>query len=313
MSSWEVAHMPEALWAAYERWDSAGRPAQAPSEWKRESWARRFPDFSGLFGRLDGVALNRQTAIKHAPVVDSEPTAVEAFLIAMMWGYGNVGFGPYRTRRVLTRDETEELTPEGGPVAKDLLEVARKARGEGGLSAFSDVAQKRNEDAGYLKWLGPAFGSKYIYIVTAKHSPEILTPVMDSVVRDWFKRNVPGRRLKLDNWDTESYEYYVESLKTWATEIRERSGRDVRIDEVEYLIFTGDAEDDGESRQSRAAEAAELPLPDLFDQLRDRAATALYGDAAGSIIDGLELLLNPDIASSPEQRAYAEGLGADPR
>ncbi len=134
----------------------------------------------------------------------------------MIWGYGPVGYGPWRTARVLT-DNTR--------AAERLAEVARIAQDHGGAAAFRDLADKR------LRYLGVAFGTKYLRFVTAaEFSQHPSTPILDAVVRRWLITHA-HTRLNIDDWRPSTYDRYLALLTSWATQL------DLTADKVEELIF----------------------------------------------------------------------------
>ncbi len=209
----------------------------------------------------------------------------------MLWGYGPVGYGAFRTRRIL--DEPE--------ASRALLEVATVAQAEGGLAAFALICERRHHDAGYLKWLGPAFGTKYLYFLTAAIDPDRATPVMDAVVRRWFSKHVPDQKLIVDTWNEPSYRKFLDCLETWSDELSSLGRTKVTMDDVEYLIFAdgNNFEDNAEWRESWDAEALELPVSELIDQLRARVSANLGdGSEAMSHLDELEQALTLSVPRS---------------
>jgi hypothetical protein len=66
----------------------------------------------------------------------------------MVWGHGRVGYGAYRTARVLT---------DNPGAAAVLMSVADEARRHGGPAAFERLATDR------LAGLGVAFATKYLF------------------------------------------------------------------------------------------------------------------------------------------------------
>lgn len=243
------------------------------------------PEHSGFFESLGTDRLDRTRAVELAPAIEDETSAVQVFLLAMLWGYGPVGYGPFRTRRILDRPEA----------ASELLEVAREAEQHGGLAAFELVARRREQGVTFLKWLGPAFGTKYIYFLTAndpKHPP---APVMDSVVNRWFLTHSPECPLITDYWHAPSYETYLASLDRWAEDLGREFQCSIRPDDIEYLIFASGSRFEGNQwSESWDAEVREASPAFLFDQLRALAGNG-PGDShrAGQLIDELESLLGP--------------------
>ncbi|GAA4282952.1 hypothetical protein GCM10022261_04830 [Brevibacterium daeguense] len=276
--------MPEALIETYKRWDRAGRPTQVASTWNPEIWIRGLPEYAEFFEDLGSEGLDRVQAVEKSPEVVDEETAVRVFLLAMLWGYGRAGYGPFRTKRILDRPEAKA----------ELLEVAQVAQQEGGLAAFARVAERRQQSREFLKWLGPAFGTKYIYFVTAKHPELQPAPVMDAVVDRWFGTHAPGRRIVVNDWDTRSYQTFLDSLTEWAEAIDENFGHDIRIDDVEYMIFAEGSRFEGNTwSESWDAEQREIPAPLLFDQLRALASASSDEDRAEKLIEELEDMFGP--------------------
>lgn len=275
--------MPEVLAHTYERWNRASRPAQVASHWNPKAWSRQLPQYASFFDDLGTDHLNRVEAVEKAPVVVDENTAVEVFLLAMLWGYGPVGYGPFRTRRILDRPEAKS----------ELLEVARVAHQEGGLAAFELVAARRRAST-FLKWLGPAFGTKYIYFLTAKDRGSQPAPVMDAVIYRWFRKHTPDRPLRVGYWDSASYRRFLDSLAEWAQEIGHRYGHEVGLDDVEYLIFAEGSRFEGnEWSESWEAEQHAATPALLFDQLRALASSSIGGHRVEDLIGELESLLVP--------------------
>lgn len=176
--------VPAALTDAIRRWQAQGGAAQPPIRWSRAAWRRYFPgqrDFlDALPERVDRAEVTSQAA--HATTPEG---AERAFLAAMIWGYGRVGYGPWRTARVLT---------ENPAAAERLAEAAVVARDHGGLAAFRALADKP------LRYLGVAFGTKYLRFVTAKLSADrVGAPILDAVVGRWFATHT-GLRLMIDEW-----------------------------------------------------------------------------------------------------------------
>lgn len=279
--------IPTALKTAYTQWSGHGRPTQIASQWNTDAWVGRLSDHEAFLRGLDTNRLNRDQVVDVAPDIENEETAVHVFLLAMLWGYGTVGYGPYRTHRILSRPEAKTA----------LYEVAQAAQQYGGLSAFELIADRRKRSGSFLKYLGPAFGTKYIYFVTAQADRKESTPVMDAVVQRWFREHVEDCPLTVVWWHTESYRKYLRCLDTWAGELEKEFGDPIRRDEVEYLIF---ASGSGFERNSWV-ESWEAGIPaSPIDQLRDRVSGLPVAEEAEALIDKLEKLLkSSDEGDSP--------------
>ncbi|WP_155807489.1 8-oxoguanine DNA glycosylase OGG fold protein [Brevibacterium sp. VCM10] len=276
---------PDALITTYERWRQAGRPTQVPSKWNQKSWTNQLGQYEDFFKELKGDPIDRKQAVQLAPVVTNEEEAVQVFLLAMLWGYGLVGYGPFRTRRILDRPEA----------AAELFEVAHVAQSDGGLAAFKLIADRRNGgERSFLKWLGPAFGTKYIYFLTAKNNPQEPAPVMDAVVYRWFRKHAPDRKLRVGFWHTPSYKQFLNSLEEWAADISQQFDQEIQIDDVEYLIFAEGSRFEGNDwSESWEAEQRVASPSLLFDQLRALANSSHNELQSLALITELEGLLLP--------------------
>ncbi|MBE9404269.1 hypothetical protein M4D54_01965 [Brachybacterium sp. p3-SID1565] len=254
--------IPQALIDAHKQWVNAGKRPQGAFRWRPEAWERRFSRRGGLIiSGVDAAEAVRTISIAaktrfngndelidrdlvrslHAPDLlrpggsDDTRAVVTAFIAAMIWGYGATGYGPYRTERVLTAD------PEA---VRHLCEIARIAQDPSReqLDAFSAVADKKRH--GELKYLGPAFGTKFLYFLTSAADGVRSTPVMDAVVRRWFSIEA-GVALTTSWWDSTSYATFLEALDDWGAALAEEADGDALArDTVELLIFAsarGDA------------------------------------------------------------------------
>lgn len=246
--------VPSVLRDAVRRWREHGEPQQRASRWSRGSWLKQFPGHHSFLSALPDK-IDRAETTRHAGNATTPEGAEQAFLVAMIWGYGPVGYGPWRTARVLT---------ENPHAADRLAEVAIVARDSGGLAAFRDLARER------LRYLGVAFGTKYLRFVTAALSHDA-APILDAVVRRWLATHV-GWSPNIDDWRPTVYEEYVALLTSWSTELG------LKADKVEQLIFGAAitregsalwseqwANSDGSQPPARMAEAALLELERLFD------------------------------------------------
>lgn len=292
---------PEALRDAYKRWNRAGRPSQVPSRWKLDSWIRQLPECKAVLSGLPQGAIDRSDAIELTGEVNDEESAVRAFLISMIWGYGPVGYGPYRSRRVLNSPDAPAR----------LLKVARIAQTAGGLKAFEHIEVQRRADRAYLKYLGPAFGTKYLYFLTASVGPANTTPVMDAVVRRWFRKNVPDASMNVLYWDTESYAAFLDHLRYWSKALVGEEGEPLDLADVEYLIFAAGAnfENNREWSEEWERDVEPLSISDLLDRLRASCAgSSDIETRATTLLDELEDVLAPklDVLDSNAEAVASE-------
>jgi hypothetical protein len=204
----------QALQQVVTSWRQQGEPQQQASAWFRSSWATVFPEYKARLELLP----ERIDRAETARIVGKATTAGDAewaFITAMIWGYGRVGYGAYRTARVLRSSEN---------VAKRLADVASIAQEQGGLEAFANLATSP------LKYLGVAFGTKYLYFCTRAADAQEPAPVLDRVVRDWLVEHA-DIKLDISSWRSDHYRRYVDLLRGWSAQL------DLPIDTVEELIF----------------------------------------------------------------------------
>lgn len=272
-----MTHVPPVLIGTYSRWQSSGRPAQVRSRWNVEAWARRLPEYESLLRSFPHGAIGRQHGIDRVGKVTDEDSAVSAFLLSMIWGYGPVGYGPFRTRRVLN----------GKDASSRLLAVAQIAQTDGGLRAFEHVVRERKRDREYLKFLGPAFGTKYLYFLTAAMPAVETTPVMDAVVERWFRKNVTGSAVSVFQWQAESYASFLGHLREWSRTLTGSETKSLELDDVEYLIFASGAnfENSRDWSEEWQQDREPLTVSDLLDQLR-----LACGSESQSHFEALELI-----------------------
>lgn len=204
--------VPEALRDTTRRWRSAGQPAQE-TPWSRAAWQSAFPQYADYLVSLP-ERVTRSDVIERCRDAHGSPeAAVRGFLAAMVWGYGPVGYGPYRTARVLS---------ENPGAARVLADVAGRARAEGGPAAFEWLARHR------LRYLGVAFATKYLFFCAVDGDGEPAA-VLDRVVRGWLARQA-GWQPRLD-WQVEDYRRYVTVITDWASTL------DLSPSDIEWLIF----------------------------------------------------------------------------
>ncbi|SFN48920.1 hypothetical protein SAMN05216207_101550 [Pseudonocardia ammonioxydans] len=217
---------PARLHLAFERWCTSGR-RQSPTTWRCATWKKWIGD-----DRLPTTpTIDRGDAeVAARAATDSDEQAIRAFVTAMAWGYGRVGYGAWRTRRILDHS---------GDAAGPRLRAVAEAAHHGPEAAFAAMA------AAPLPYLGPAFGTKYIYFCTAavrdQHDGRT-APVLDQVVRRWLARHA-GLRLA-GTWSTRQYGLYLDRLESWGTLLG------IPSDQVEELVFLDQRASDGGYRSA---------------------------------------------------------------
>ena len=94
--------VPEALEESFRHWDDAGRPPQSGIAWPLGSWETTFPEHVAFLASLPNPLDRGGVKLACASASASSKGAIQGFIAAMIWGYGRVGYGPFRAARVPT-------------------------------------------------------------------------------------------------------------------------------------------------------------------------------------------------------------------
>lgn len=215
--------VPDALRRACAEWKQTRQLPQSSVTWSMPLWQRWLPEHSGELSALPNPIGRAAVLDVCRTAASSREEAVRGFIAAMVWGHGSVGYGAFRTARVLR---------ENDGAADRLLEVATRARDDGGPAAFEWLAKNR------LHWLGVAFATKYLFFCAAAGSAKPAL-VLDRLVRDWLVRNA-GWSLSLD-WQVADYREYVDTVCAWADELGIEAGDADGHEVLNALDEAGDA------------------------------------------------------------------------
>ncbi len=207
----------------YARWLAAGRPRQPAMAWPRDRWLRMLPEHAEFLRALPAV-LDREAVRAYGLRATETPAlAAEAFIAVMAWGYGDVGFGPFRTARALGE------TPEA---PNRLFSIATTLANGGPLAAYRRLASDAR-----LIGLGPAFGTKFLYFTQPDGAPKPAL-ILDRLVARWLVCEA-GVELDPVPWSGSTYRRYLELMHEWAALIG------CRPDELEYCMFQAMADASG--------------------------------------------------------------------
>jgi hypothetical protein len=151
---------------------------------------------------------------------DHPADAVHAFLVVMAWGYGRVGYGPFRVRRLFDITPTADAQLQG---------AASKLSERGPVPAYAFLGDK---GVPRLPRLGPAFGTKFLYFCSPAGSRPAL--ILDRLVAGWLRQNT-GLLLYEARWSVWTYQRYLKVMFGWADELG------IAADELEGCIFSQQA------------------------------------------------------------------------
>ena len=143
--------------------------------------------------------------------------ARRAFLAVMAWGYGWVGYGPFRVRRLL------DAASDAGT---ELQAAASALREAGPVTAYARLG---NHGVARLAGLGPALGTKFLYFCSPPSDQPAL--ILDRLMSRWLRENV-GLAVNEIRWSVPTYRRYLTSMYSWADELA------VASDELEMCIFS---------------------------------------------------------------------------
>lgn len=190
--------------------------------------------YPGAITRGDLADLARTTQAQREPA-----SARRLFLGVMLWGYGTVGYGPYRTARMLN-------APNAARILRSTLDCIRNG------------AIRRAYEQFNLPMCGSAFFTKYFYFAglgcDLRVSPLILDSLVMNELKQWlkldvtrfarFSRNEKGA-ISVVGRDAARYDHYVETMNRWASDLR------CRPDSIELFLF----------KQARLRANAPAPAP----------------------------------------------------
>jgi hypothetical protein len=207
-------------------WMRAGRPAQQPIGWKRDRWLAgqgdqvRYPELS----RFEGFLRSLPNPIGREHVRDiarsatkGEDEALEAFVASMVWGFGGTGYAAFRTNRILA------VNSDAGERLRDVAQIVAT---DGPVEGYRALSKDR-----WLKWLGPAFGTKYLHFCSDPERPAL---VLDALVATWLNEFGGGIRLRPARWSTTQYATYLDAMTAWS------AGACAPTD-LEMLVFVAEA------------------------------------------------------------------------
>jgi hypothetical protein len=140
----------------------------------------------------------------------------KVFLAVMIWGYGEIGYGPHRVKQMF----------ESANFMKSISQASNDCQ-EGRILAAYLTLKKAN-----IRQLGPAFGTK---VLTFFHERTGAPAILDSVVATWCNTHalddLGGAPLDPTVWSGLTYSRYM----TWMQ--RQSDAHRLPVCTIEQLIF----------------------------------------------------------------------------
>lgn len=193
------------------RGDEGRRVVQPAIEFSPDRWIERAPDYADVIAELP-PQLDRTSVREFCdrqPLDDSG--ALGIFIASQIWGYGRVGYGPFRLSEALA-----------APTLATTLSSSRALLGEARpVDAFRELCVRHE-----LPWVGTAFGTKFLHFADPNGSALIL----DSVVAGWLKEHA-GLNFRCLRSEQE-YATWLELAVAWADETGTTPER------IELLVFS---------------------------------------------------------------------------
>lgn len=197
------------------KWSNAGNPAQEAFDWSksRRNWKRDIPSLNSFIEALP-PALDRNFVRK---VCDQAGTTTpQKFVTTMIWGYGNLGYGSFRVKKMFA-------TPDFSEKLENSLELAKAGDI---LGAYEYLAQNR------IQQLGPAFGTKWLSFISSEKQP---APIYDSFVSLWIqkfaKNEFPDMTMSSESWSKKIYAAYLDWMRDQAAALG------LQVNDLELIIF----------------------------------------------------------------------------
>lgn len=223
--SFLVTHQSE-----IQRVDPLKASAQA-IDYQPAAWERRLgaddPDL-GFLARNYPTSITRGAVAELARIADAQRDAASArrlFVGAMIWGFGDLNYGPFRTSEML---KAQNLTE----VLLSTLDLLRAGEVKTAYEKFQ------------LPWCGSAYFTKFFYFAGLGSKAAELPLILDTVVLSAFEqylgleadefarysRDKQGRIEAVDR-DAVKYVHYVKTVNGWARSLG------CGADSIELFLF----------------------------------------------------------------------------
>jgi hypothetical protein len=222
------------LFSIVDEWKLRGKPDQLATDWDPIPWIEQFPESQGFILDLksyDLGFLHRNLMKEIVILANNEDEYLNGLLAVMIWGYSGNSVGPARARRIFNESGIAENLER----AWSLIIEAKH-----GDSTLQDL---RIAEAFYvlvkeIKYLGPSFGSKYLYFAASdlegnemSLTPVILDKRIATAWKQWFDEEI-----ELGSIDESGYLEYLKKMSTKAKQL------DIKPEELEFILFCNTGE-----------------------------------------------------------------------
>lgn len=207
--------MNQSLIVEIRSWKKKGSVPQSGSDWRKfeNNWLNGFPNHADHILNLPDL-LNRDNLRELCSLSDCDFEL--KFLSVMIWGYGHLGYGAHRVKKMFNCEDFEKSLASGS---------ARAVEGQPEL-AYRNFMENR------ISGLGPSYASKYISFLTPR---SVSAPIFDSLILRWIRKHAAsdfvGFKINKVDWDVDTYSRYCEWINTYAV------SEGCFPDEIELCIF----------------------------------------------------------------------------
>jgi hypothetical protein len=135
--------------------------------------------------------------------------------------------------------------PDTADAKQRLFTVARHLSQAGALEAYRRLGNDCR-----LRWLGPAFGTKYLsFCPQGPGSPAL---ILDRLVARWLTNNTQ-HTFRAGPWSPSTYRHYLELVGSWAAVLG------VAAEDVEWCIFQAQSDQAGNQWATSPPSQAQPP------------------------------------------------------
>lgn len=215
-------------------WKLRGKPEQNGMDWRAQPWIETFPKFEKFLKSLQVKNLGYLDRTFVRAQVSNAKTIVEieqGFLTAMIWGYAENPVGPSRIARFFN-DADSRLK----------IVTSHKLVSKGKIKEAYDLLVS-------IKYLGPAFATKFMYFAapsTSSLTPVILDSLMSFALERWANYSISSQGAT-----SEEYLEFLETLSLSAEKY------DIKVDQLEFILFSEEAKERGNQSWSNRASSRE--------------------------------------------------------
>lgn len=196
-------------------WVENGSTPQKALDWSRsrDNWERDLKSFAQFISKLPNE-IDRD--FLRNLVKSNEYSSTQAFLTVMIWGYGDLGYGSYRVKKMFSTSDLD------GKIEK----VFNYCQNRQPLDAYRYLLQNR------VSQLGPAFGTKLISFFSPR---DVVAPIYDSFIRKWMdihaKDVFENSSSSSEIWSLKIYSKYCEWMAFHSSLLN------CYADNLEWVIF----------------------------------------------------------------------------